>query len=87
MEGFFIGQIILVSFNNIPQGFVPCEGQSVSPRNEGGHRWDAVYSLLGDKFGYDFAKNEFKLPDLRGKSPDPSLRYLICVDGVYPTPQ
>lgn len=62
MEG-FIGQIIMVAFNNlIPQGWALCNGQLLSIE-----QYNAVYALLGTQYGGD-GVSTFALPDLRGRT-------------------
>jgi microcystin-dependent protein len=62
MEG-FIGQIIMVAFNNfIPQGWALCNGQLLSIE-----QYNAVYALLGTQYGGD-GHSTFALPDLRGRT-------------------
>ncbi|MEI6827671.1 MAG: tail fiber protein [Desulfuromonadales bacterium] len=59
----FIGEIRLFSFNTIPEGWVPCDGQSLNIR-----QYTALFSLLRTTFGGD-GVNTFNLPDLRGRVP------------------
>lgn len=58
----FIGEIRALAFNRIPDGWVPCEGQSLNIQQNA-----VLYSLLGTKYGGDGVKT-FNLPDLRGQA-------------------
>ena len=59
----FLGEIILVSFNFAPKGYLFCEGQLLPIQ-----QYTALFSLLGTNFGGD-GINNFALPDLRGRAP------------------
>jgi microcystin-dependent protein len=59
----YIGEIRVFAFNQvIPDGWVPCEGQSLNPQG-----YAALFSLIGIKYGGDGVKT-FNLPDLRGQA-------------------
>jgi microcystin-dependent protein len=58
----YIGEIKLWALNFQPEGWVFCDGRSL-PVNQ----YQALYSLLGNYYGGD--KNNFNLPDLRGRVP------------------
>jgi len=67
------------------QGWLPCEGQSMTIAQH-----EALYSIIGTKFGGD-GTHSFKLPDLRTKdssgAPQPWGDHpasMICVEGTYP---
>jgi len=59
----FLSEIKLVSFNYAPQGWALCNGQLL-PINQN----QALFALLGTTYGGDGRQN-FGLPDLRGKVP------------------
>jgi microcystin-dependent protein len=59
----FLGEILLVSFNFAPTGYIFCEGQLLSIAQN-----TALFSLLGTTFGGD-GITTFALPDLRGRAP------------------
>lgn len=59
----FTGQIILFAGNYTPQGWLPCDGRTLSISD-----YQPLYSLIGTTYGSDNASN-FKLPDLRGRIP------------------
>lgn len=57
----YVGEIRTFAFNQIPRGWLPCEGQTLAVQGN-----QALYSLLGTAFGGNPGVN-FKLPDLRGR--------------------
>jgi len=59
----YLGQILLVSFNFAPRGWVMCNGQIMSISQN-----QALFALLGTTFGGD-GETTFALPDLRGRVP------------------
>lgn len=61
MENAFIGTIMAVGYNYVPQGWLACNGQIVSLQ-----QYQALYSLLGNKYGGSAAAHTFGIPDLRG---------------------
>ena len=78
-----IGDIKLFAGNYAPRGWMRCNGQHLNSWT-----YMALYGILGDKYGGDGLDN-FALPNMapvpdtdgRGES-----RYLICVEGDYPSP-
>jgi microcystin-dependent protein len=61
-----------------PQGYMECNGQLL-PINQ----YQAVYAILGNRFGGDYQSMTFALPKLT--PPDVNMKYIICVEGVFPT--
>jgi len=59
----YLGEIRLFSFSKIPQGWLPCDGRTLTIQQN-----PALYSLLGTQYGGDGRVN-FALPDLRGRVP------------------
>lgn len=59
----YLGEIRCFSFGRIPNGWLPCNGQTLQIQ-----QYSALYSLLGIQFGGDGSKT-FCLPDLRGRTP------------------
>ena len=59
----FIGQLMLVSFNYAPQGWMFCDG-SLLPISQ----YQALFSLLGTTYGGN-GTTTFQLPDLRSRVP------------------
>ena len=88
----FMGSILHFAFNYAPQDWMVCHGESLQI-----NQYQALYSLLGTKFGGDGITN-FKLPDLRKKDVagnyynigdimadgSPYIDSYICVVGIYP---
>jgi microcystin-dependent protein len=59
----FVGQVIAVGFNFVPQGWLACDGSTVPISN-----YDVLYALIGTTYGGN-GTTTFGLPDLRGRSP------------------
>ena len=59
----FIGNVVLVSFNILPRGWLPCDGRLLSISS-----YTAMFSLLGTQYGGNGTTN-FALPDLRSRVP------------------
>ena len=57
----YVGEIRVFPSNNIPRGWVSCEGQTMQINQN-----QALYALLGTYYGGD-GKTTFLLPDLRGR--------------------
>ena len=88
----FISQIIYMPFSWQMVNFLPCRGQILDISHN-----EALFSLLGTKFGGDGIKT-FALPDLRPwdiSAPDTGLRVKrewhddeivphMCLAGIYP---
>jgi microcystin-dependent protein len=85
-----IGTILWLTFAWTPQGTLEANGQCM-PINSN----QALYSLLGDRYGGSYQSNNFCLPDLRPKdkdgNPDPNWnngpRAVIVTQGIYPSRQ
>ena len=84
----FIGTIMWVAFAFAPQTTLEANGQCMPINNN-----QALYSLLGNRYGGSYQANNFCLPDLRPKNkdgvPDSNWnngpRAVIVVNGMYPT--
>ncbi len=61
MSDYFIGEIRLFPYQNIPHGWVACNGQSLVIQQN-----TALYSLLGIQFGGN--GTNFNLPNLNGRA-------------------
>jgi microcystin-dependent protein len=59
----FVGQVIAVSFDFAPQGWLLCNGQLVSVAV-----YEALYVLIGTTYGGD-GTTDFAVPDLRSRTP------------------
>jgi len=59
----YIGQVLLVGFNFVPQGWALCDGSLLQIA-----QYDALFNLLGTTYGGDGVQT-FGLPDLRGRTP------------------
>ena len=58
----FLGEIRAFGFNQIPRGWLPCEGQSLLIQEN-----QALFALLAVRYGGDGQKT-FNVPDLRGEA-------------------
>lgn len=63
MTDCFIGEIRIFSMGWAPAGWALCDGTQLSIQSNA-----ALYSVIGTAFGGD-GVNNFKLPDLRGRTP------------------
>ena len=63
MSEAYLGEIRLFPIDWAPEQWLPCDGRTLKINN-----YVALYTLLGKQFGGD-GKTEFKLPDLRGRTP------------------
>lgn len=61
----------------VPRGYMECNGQLL-PVNQ----YQAVYALLGNRYGGNYPST-FALPKLT--PPIEGVKYIICVEGVFPT--
>ena len=73
----YLGIIKLFGGNFVPQGYLECNGQLLPIMQN-----QALYSLLGNEYGGSPQSNSFGLPKLT--PPDEHMRYIVCVDGMYP---
>lgn len=71
----YIGVIKLFAGNFVPEYYLECNGQSLPIRQN-----EALFSVLGITYGGN--QIEFSLPKLQ--SPIVGMRYIICVNGIYP---
>ena len=74
MDG-IIGEIKLVIHDFEMKDYLCCDGRSLAIEKN-----QALYALIGIKFGGD--GTTFNLPLL--EVPLPGMRYVICVNGVFP---
>lgn len=72
-----LGEIRLIAYDDIPVGWMKCEGQSLNI-----NQYPMLYMMLGTKFGQE-GEYQFSLPDLREKAP-PGLVYCIAAEGHIP---
>ncbi|WP_322907880.1 phage tail protein [Paenibacillus campi] len=63
MGDYFLGEIRLFPYGVIPKGWLACNGQLLDIRSNA-----ALFSLLVTTYGGD-GRNNFALPDLRGRVP------------------
>lgn len=58
----YLGEIRMVGFNYAPPGWAQCNGQTLPVM-----QYQALYALIGTTYGGD-GRNNFALPDLRGRT-------------------
>ncbi len=82
MDG-VIGEIRLFAGNFAPRSWAVCDGQTLAIVDN-----QALFSILGTQYGGD-GRTTFQLPNLAplkesdgGETP---IRYIICLQGVYPS--
>lgn len=59
----FLGEICIVAFNFVPEGWMFCDGRLLNVKEH-----QTLYQLLGNRYGGEEDKT-FALPDLRGRMP------------------
>jgi microcystin-dependent protein len=59
-----IGVIKMFAGNFAPEGYMLCQGQSLSITQN-----QALYAIIGNTYGGDYQSNTFQLPNLCGKTP------------------
>lgn len=78
MEG-YIGEVRLFTGTFAPENWALCDGASYSVQ-----MYVAAYSIMGNQYGGDV--QNFKVPDLPDLSATTgTLRYIICLRGIYPS--
>ena len=76
-----MSMIRLFGGNFAPKGYMYCDG-TLLPINQ----YQALFSLLGTLYGGD-GKTNFALPKIEPvntQMSDAPVRYIICIDGIYP---
>jgi len=77
-----IGMIHLFAGNFAPKGYMYCDGTLLQV-----NQYTALFSLVGTLYGGN-GKTNFALPlidPVNSQMADSQLRYIICVDGIYPS--
>lgn len=79
---YYLGQICLFPYEYEPENFIKCDGRTLPIRDN-----EALYSLIGTKFGGDGVLN-FNIPKMTGvantEPPFTGIDYYICIQGQYP---
>lgn len=78
MEMPFFGSIELFPYKFVPMNYQRCDG-TILP----GQQYEALYALLGNRFGGD-GINSFAVPNLLGAEPLPGTNYYISLNGLWP---
>ncbi len=87
----YMGEIRLFATGFVPRDWVACNGATLRIRVH-----EAIYSLLGDRFGSDDGRTWFAVPTIAApkaigkngraiETPNP-LVYCLALHGTYPTP-
>ncbi len=71
-----IGQISLFPFNSAPEGWMECDGRSLSVSE-----YTQLYASIGNAFGGNYVS--FNLPDLSESAPITGTKYYIAVNGIW----
>ena len=74
----YIGNIALFAFNRDIQNWAHCNGNILQVNS-----YQALYSLIGNRYGGDISKGTFAIPKLA--APDSNMGYFICINGIYPS--
>jgi microcystin-dependent protein len=60
----YVGEIRLFAFPRVPDGWLPCNGQSL-PIGQ----FEVLFAVIGTTYGGNNQQQTFNLPDLRGRVP------------------
>lgn len=63
MDDAFIGEIRIITWNWAPDGWLLCNGQLLNIS-----QYQALFAILGNRFGGSINNNNFKVPDLQGRA-------------------
>jgi len=78
----YLGEVSIFAGNYAPRGYAFCQGQLLSIADN-----TALFSIVGTTYGGD-GRTTFALPDLRNAEKWLNgARYIIAVQGVYPSRQ
>lgn len=76
----YIGHIALFSYDRVPQGWLPCNGQALETK-----KYSGLYGLIGNRFPQENTPaGTFRIPDFNSAEPNSDMKYYICVDGLFP---
>jgi microcystin-dependent protein len=73
----FLGSLLLLPYDFVPEDFESCDGQ-LYPTG-----YSSLFELLGTQFGGD-GEAQFALPDLSKRAPVDGLTYVIATRGASP---
>lgn len=76
---FYLSEIILTLSPACPSQSLEADGRKLRIQDN-----QALFSLVGTSYGGD-GRNDFALPDLRGKSNVQGARYCIVTAGLFPS--
>ena len=78
MPDVFLGSMLLVPYNFVPNGWALCNGQLLQITQN-----TALFSLLGTQFGGD-GITTFALPNHPSHQPE-RLKWIIAMQGIFPS--
>jgi microcystin-dependent protein len=73
----FLGAILLLPYNFVPQGYAACEGELFKIKDE-----EALFTVIGTQYGE--GKKQFAVPDLTKDKPIDETAYVIATQGISP---
>jgi microcystin-dependent protein len=73
-----LGELMLAPYDATPPGWLVCDGAELKIDDH-----TVLFALLGGAFG--LSASTFNLPDLRKHVPVAGLKYLISLNGMFPT--
>jgi hypothetical protein len=74
----FIGQVLLVPYYRLPEGWLPCIG-TILPIAD----YEPLFALLSTRFGGN-GQTTFAIPDLQNICPT-GMMYIIAYTGFFPS--
>jgi len=74
----FIGEIVMFAGSYEPHCWVECDGRRLMKDDN-----VALYSVLGNTYGGTEDDDFYCLPSLQSETE--GVRYIICVEGLYPS--
>lgn len=72
-----IGEIKLFAYNDIPDGFLECDGKKMKK-----NKYPKLYMMIGNRYG-DCEEQYFRLPNLKDSTPK-DMKCCIAYRGEIP---
>ena len=86
-EGFYMGQIIMMSSSYCPVGTLVADGSILTMNNNTNNK-QALAAIMGNNYGGDFKQNNFALPNLQGGltvgGKTVPVTFCIVTEGAWP---
>lgn len=82
-EESYIGSLSLFAGSKhfVPYGWATCDGQTLDIK-----QYTPLFAVIGTMYGGDAIHN-FKLPNLNAGKKEGEPFYVICIQGIFPSPQ